>query len=304
MKHRYEIKDKRIFITGAARGIGAAVAKRLHQQGAYVALVGLEVERLKAIADELGERAIYFEVDVSDKNAVQNAATGTVSAFGRIDIVIANAGIYQVSPLTNAASSAIERTLNVNLYGVWNTLHATLPEIQKNKGYVLTITSMAALTHGPLMGAYAASKAAVEALTDSLRIELKPENVGVGCAYFGAIDTDLVQGGKQHPALAKMEKMMPAFIRTPAPLAEAVDVIEAGIRDRSARIWAPRWLSAVFLLRGAMQPLLEWRLAHDKRTGEALILSHEISSQNSVQDHPLGVARLATEKISHKGDLL
>lgn len=296
MKKPFEIKGKRVFITGAARGIGEAVAKQLHRQGAHVALVGLEIDKLKATTNALGNRAICVEADVCDKEAVSKAVENTLKAFGGIDIVIANAGIYQVSPLSDVPSAAIERTLDVNLYGAWNTLHATLPHIKQNKGYVLTITSLAALTHGPLMGAYAASKAAVEALTDSLRIELQPEGVGVGCAYFGAIDTDLVQGGKQHQALAQMEQMMPKFIRQPAPLSEAVDVIEAGIKQRSARLWAPRWLGAFLLLRGFAQPLLEWRLAHDRRTADALAVAYDVSIRDSFQDHPLGVAMLASHQ--------
>ena len=296
MRREFPIKGKRFLITGAARGIGAAVAKRLHQQGAQVSLVGLEVERLNAIVEELGSGAVCFEVDVSDKEQVNHAVEKTVEMFGGLDGVIANAGMYHVSPLSDVPSSAIERTLNVNLFGVWNTLHASLPHIKKSKGYVLTIASMAALSHGPLMGAYAASKAAVEALTDSLRIELRGEGVGVGCAYFGAIDTDLVKGGKMHPALAKMEEMIPKFIGKPAPLSEAVDVIEAGIRKHSSRIWAPRWLAAVFLLRGVTQPILEWRLAQDYRTRDAMALSYDKTKRGPEQDETLGVALLATDK--------
>lgn len=295
MYSAFKIKGKRVLVTGAARGIGAAVAKRLHDQGAKVSLVGLEALQLERIANELGDGAMYFEADVSDKKAVANAVDKTVEVFGGLDVVIANAGIYHVSPLSGVDPEGIERTLNVNLFGVWNTLHACLPHLRESKGYVLTVASMAALTHGPLMGAYAASKAAVEALTDSLRIELRAEGVGVGCAYFGAIDTDLVKGGKMHPALSKVEAMVPDFIRKPAPLSDAVDVIEKGIQRRSARMWAPRWLGAFLLLRGAAQPILEWRLAGDYRLKDALALSYQEANRGPLKDSTLGVAGLASE---------
>ncbi|MBV1919566.1 MAG: SDR family NAD(P)-dependent oxidoreductase [Pseudomonadales bacterium] len=292
----WDLDGKRVLITGAARGIGEAIAKRLHSKGALVSLVGLEIEKLDSIADTLGERAISFEVDVSDKEAVNAAVEKTVAVFGGLDVVIANAGIYHVSPLSGVPSSAIERTLDVNLYGVWHTLHATLPHIKKSKGYVLTIASMAALTHGPLMGAYAASKAAVEALTDSLRIELREDGVGVGCAYFGAIDTDLVVGGHRHPALSKIMQVIPAFIQKPAPLSDAIDVLEQGIRLRSSRIWAPGWIAAALMFRGIAQPILEWRMARSNKVKQAVSISYKEAKGGVIQDTGLGVALLAPKR--------
>ncbi|OUR89168.1 hypothetical protein A9Q81_22310 [Gammaproteobacteria bacterium 42_54_T18] len=293
--NEWNLVGKRVLITGAARGIGEAIATRLHSKGALVSLVGLEVDKLDSIANTLGERALSFEADVSDKEAINAAVEKTVAVFGGLDVVIANAGIYHVSPLSEVSSSAIERTLDVNLYGVWHTLHATLPHIKKSKGYVLTVASMAALTHGPLMGAYAASKAAVEALTDSLRIELREEGVGVGCAYFGAIDTDLVAGGHMHPALSKIMQVIPDFVQTPAPLSDAIDVLERGIRRRSNRIWAPGWIAAALMLRGFAQPVLEWRMARSNKVKQGMSISYEEAKEGSLQDANLGVALLVSE---------
>ncbi|OUS30085.1 hypothetical protein A9Q99_06265 [Gammaproteobacteria bacterium 45_16_T64] len=292
----WDLVGKRVLITGAARGIGEAIATRLHSKGASVSLVGLEVDKLDAIANTLGDRALSFEADVSDKDAINAAVEKTVAAFGGLDVVIANAGIYHVSPLSEVPSDAIERTLDVNLYGVWHTLHAALPHIKQSKGYVLTVASMAALTHGPLMGAYAASKAAVEALTDSLRIELRSEGVGVGCAYFGAIDTDLVAGGHMHPALAKVMQVIPEFVQNPAPLSDAIDVIERGIRRRSNRIWAPGWIAAALMLRGVAQPLLEWRMSRSTKIKQGLSISYEEAKKGSLQDANLGVALLVPKE--------
>ncbi len=297
----WNIVGKRVFITGAARGIGEAVAKQLHEKGACVALVGLEAERLKSIADGLGKRALYVEADVSNRKAIDHAVEKTVQAFGGIDVVIANAGMYHVSPISEAHASGIERTLNVNLFGVLNTVYATLPYIKQSKGYILTVASMAALTHGPLMGAYAASKAAVEALTDSLRIELYNDGISVGCAYFAAIDTDLVKGGKMHPALSKIEETFPSFIRKPAPLSDAINVIERGIQRRSHRIWAPRWLAAFIILRGAVQPIMEKHLVKHPNIKLALNISNREAQIDGRQDASLGVALLAADNSFTSG---
>lgn len=289
------LAGKCVFITGAARGIGAAAARRLHQCGASVALVGLEVEAMQAIAQELGSRAACFEADVSDQSAVLHAADAAVSQFGSIDVVIANAGIYTVTTFAEAPAGAVERTLNVNLYGVWHTIQATLPHILESKGYILTVSSMAALTNGAFMGAYAASKAGVEAMTNSLRVEMKYRGVDVGCAYFAAIDTDLVRGGQQHPAMEILTPMYPKFM-DPVPLSDAIDAIEKGIRKRSGRIWVPGWLSIVIALRGIIQPLLERSAVRDKRYTEALELSVRESGNLFGQDAELGVSVSTREK--------
>ena len=166
------MSNRTVFITGAARGIGAATAERLHARGDNVALVGLEPERLEELAARLGDRAAFFEADVTDRDALDAAVEGTVERFGGIDVAIANAGIHSTGSLLGADPARIERTLEVNLFGVLRTDLAVLPQIVQRKGYLLNIASLAAASHAPLMGPYTASKAGVEALTDALRVEL------------------------------------------------------------------------------------------------------------------------------------
>ncbi|MDE3069638.1 MAG: SDR family NAD(P)-dependent oxidoreductase, partial [Acidobacteriota bacterium] len=183
---RYDVNGRTVFITGAARGIGAATAERLHGRGAKVALVGLEPERLAALAERLGDgRAAWFEADVTDFAALERAVAGTVERFGGIDVAMANAGLAFVGDLRNAPMEQIERTLAVNLLGVWRTDRAVIGQIVERRGYLLNVASLAAALHAPLMGAYTASKAGVDALTDTLRMETAPSGARVGCAYFG-----------------------------------------------------------------------------------------------------------------------
>src|SRR6201981_3915943 len=146
----YDVNGRTAFITGAARGIGKASAERLHAKGANVALVGLEPERLEENAASLGERAAWFEADVTDFDALERAVAGTVARFGRIDVAIANAGLAFVGALATAPVEQVERTLAVNLLGVWRTDRAVIGQIMQRKGYLLNIASAAAFTHGPL----------------------------------------------------------------------------------------------------------------------------------------------------------
>jgi len=289
-RSRFDVAGRTVFITGAARGIGAATARRLHAAGANVALVGLEPELLEALAAELGDRAAAYEADVTDLEALQAAVRETVARFGAIDVAIANAGISYIGRLATAPVEQVERTLQVNLMGVWRTDRAVIDEIVRRRGYLLNVASLSAVSHTPLMGAYTASKAGVEALTDCLRAETAPAGARVGCAYFGFIDTDLVRASFAHPSTQVLSAALPSFVSTPAPLSAAVDAIERGIQRRSARLWAPRFVGGALLLRGALQPLTELRMRLNRDLPRALQLADP--GQGGVEDQhsELGVS--------------
>lgn len=290
----YDVNGRTVFITGAARGIGAEAARRLHAKGANVALVGLEPERLQALAAELGEdRAAAFEADVTDFDAIQRAVSECTQRFGGIDVGIANAGVAFTGPLATTPVEHVERTLAVNFLGVWRTDRALIGPITERKGYLLNIAAVAAFARGPLMGPYAAAKAGVEGLTDSLRIETRPSGARVGCAYFGFIDTDMVRGSFAQPSAKVMTQSMPAPMRKPIPLSQAIDAIERGVERRAERLWAPRWVGATLVLRGLLQHLTERQMAKEPERLLEGIRAAEISGEADTQDPKLGVAMQA-----------
>jgi NAD(P)-dependent dehydrogenase (short-subunit alcohol dehydrogenase family) len=291
----FDVNGRTVFITGAARGIGKATAERLHGKGANVALVGLEPERLEANAAQLGDRAIAIEVDVTDFEALQRAVHATVERFGAIDVGIANAGIAFTGPLATTPVEQVERVLEVNLLGVWRTDRALLEQICKQRGYLLNISSLAAIARGPLMGGYTTAKAGVEALSDVLRAETAPSGARVGCAYFGFLDTDLVRAGFAQPSSEALHGGLPGFIGNPAPVVKAIDAIERGIERRSARVWAPRWVGPMLAARGLLQPLIERRAQQDTEALEEALRIAESSREAHSQDPLLGVAAQAIE---------
>src|SRR5919108_730416 len=193
-------RGKTVLITGAARGLGAETARRIAARGGNVALVGLEPEELQRVAAQCGSNAAWFECDVTDVDALERAVQGTVDRFGGIDAVMANAGIAPGGMVRSTDPAAFERTIEINLLGVWRTVRATLPHVIERRGYVLVIASMAAAVHAPAMAAYSASKAGAEAFGDSIRSELAHLGVDVGVGYFSWIATDMVAGGDAHPA--------------------------------------------------------------------------------------------------------
>lgn len=291
VSRRYDVNGRTVFVTGAARGIGAEAARRLHGKGANVALVGLEAELLEALAVELGDRAAAFEADVTDSAALDRAVDGTVARFGGIDVAIANAGLHYIGALATAPMEQLEREIEVNLLGVLRTDRAVIGQILERKGYLLNVASLAAGMHAPLMSSYAASKAGVEGLTNSLRQETAPSGARVGCAYFGFIDTDLVRGSFAHPSTEVMMGLLPGFVRKSAPLEQAIDAIERGVQRRSARVWAPRFVGPLLAARGIVQPLTELQAIRSRDLPKALELADPAQNPSVADQHSaLGIA--------------
>src|SRR5690348_17142536 len=236
-----DLIGRRVLITGAARGIGAGAAKRLHARGARLVLAGIEPDLLARTAAECGD-ALAVVCDVRDREQVEAAVEAAVEHLHGLDVVVANAGVAAQLPLVGGDPEVFERTIEVNLLGAYYTLRAAGPHIAHPQGYALAIASLAAALHPPLLGAYSASKAGVEALADSLRIELAPSGARVGVAYFAELDTDMVRQGFGTEAARRMSEIGPRR-RPVTPLEAGIDAIERGIARRSRRVVAPRWVA-------------------------------------------------------------
>ena len=254
---RYPVDGKTVLITGAARGIGAECARRLSARGARVALVGLEPDELARTAESCGPGALWVEADVRDTDALERAVAGTVEQLGGIDVVIANAGVGTVGMVRSMDPEAFERTIEINLLGVWRTVRACLPHVIERRGYLLPVASTGAAAHVPGMAAYSASKAGVEAFADSLRLELEHLGVDVGVAYFSWIATDMVAGADEHPLGARMRAHVRGPIAKTYPVSAAVDAVVRGIERRARWVVAPGWVRALLLARNFIVPLAE-----------------------------------------------
>jgi NAD(P)-dependent dehydrogenase (short-subunit alcohol dehydrogenase family) len=236
------VDGRRVLITGAARGIGAALAQRLAADGARLALVGLEREKLDDVAARCGEGTFVAECDVSDPEQVTQAVDAAAAALGGLDVVVANAGIATGGPLKLQPVRSWQRVIEINLLGVMYTDRAAIPHLERSRGYILNIASAAAVARGPGMSAYCAAKAGVEALSDCVRIEEAPFGVEVGCAYFMFLDTDMVRDAEREmPRMEASRDRMPRVIGRTYPLPPAVDEIAAGIAERRRRIAYPKW---------------------------------------------------------------
>jgi NAD(P)-dependent dehydrogenase (short-subunit alcohol dehydrogenase family) len=233
---------KRVLVTGAARGIGAALAERLAAQGARLALVGLEPDAMAVVARRCGEGTFVADCDVSDRDSVVKAVDAAAEALGGLDVVVANAGIATAGPLRLQEPRLWERVIEVNLLGVMYTDRAALPHLERSRGYVLNIASSAAALRAPGLSAYCAAKAGVEALSDCLRMEVASRGVDVGVAYFLFLDTDMVRDAERElPGGERARRRVPGPFARTYPLAPAVDEVVAAISERRRRVAYPRW---------------------------------------------------------------
>ena len=236
------LAGRRILVTGAARGIGAALAERLAGRGARLALVGLEPENLAAVAERCGPGTFVGECDVSRNDEISQAIDVAADALGGLDVVVANAGIATGGPLRSQDMRSWERVIEINLLGVMYTDRAALRHLERSGGYLLNIASTAAVLRAPGMSAYCAAKAGVEALSDCLRTEMVPLGVQVGVAYFLFLDTDMVRDAEREmPILERIKSEMPSVIARTYPLGPAIDELVAAIEHRRRRVAYPKW---------------------------------------------------------------
>lgn len=236
-------------ITGAARGLGAGVATGLAKAGYAVSLVGLEGDVLRQKAREIGEGAIAFEADVTDRYSLGNAVEGTRERFGRIDAVVSNAGISNFDLLRTMSPEHFRRVMAVNVEGTFNAMQASLPHLVESRGYFLGVASIAAVSAPPGMAAYGASKGATENLCNTLRAEVSHLGIDVGVAYFGWLDTDLVRTGNGHKGFKYVREHLPTPLRGIAPADIATTALVEGVLRRKKRVLAPGWLRLALAMR-------------------------------------------------------
>ena len=168
-----------------------------------------------------------------------------------------NAGIGNGGLIRYMDPDAFEAVLRVNLIGSYRTIQATLPHVIERRGYILQIASVAAIVHSPGMAAYSASKAAVEAMADALRGEVKHLGVDVGQAYFSWIGTDMVTGGDDRPVVQRMQRELRGPFAKRYPPSMAADAVLQGIEERRRIVVTPKWVRPMVALKTALQRLSE-----------------------------------------------
>jgi short-subunit dehydrogenase len=214
----FDWSQKVVFITGASSGIGRALAVELGRRGAWLGLLARRAETLREIVGDVeaaGGRAIALPADVKDAQAVSAAAAQVRQTYGRMDVLIANAGVAGTTDARDLRPEEVANVINVNVLGAVNSVTAVLPEmVERGGGHLVVISSLAAYRGLPKSAAYCASKAAVSAFFESLRVDLRGSGVDVSIIHPGFIKTPLTAGREaQMPYLMELDAAVGKIIR-------------------------------------------------------------------------------------------
>lgn len=251
MFKRREFKDRVVVITGAAGGIGSALAERFGRAGARLGLLDLDGDGARALAEKLTRLGIEnraVEVDITDAKACHGAMQEAITHLGEIDLLINNAGLTHRSSFTTTAAKVYERVMAVNFFGTLYCTQAALESLVAQKGMIIAISSIAGLA--PLYGrsGYAASKHAIHGLLGSLRCELKPDGVDVMmvCPSFTATNFSFKALGGDGAVTAHPQSTVG---RMATPEAVATAIYKAAVRCRRLLVLSPAGISALWVSR-------------------------------------------------------
>jgi NAD(P)-dependent dehydrogenase (short-subunit alcohol dehydrogenase family) len=191
-----ELGGKVVLVTGAARGIGRATAERAAAQGADVGLLDRDAAEAALAARtirEAGGRAMPIEADVSNAAAVGAGVDACVRAFGRLDVLVNNAGIHFARAIDEYTDEEIDRILSVNLKGALHAIRAAVPHLRASKGNIVSVSSMTGLVGQDRGAVYVATKGALISLTKALALELAVDGIRVNCVCPAGVDTPLMR---------------------------------------------------------------------------------------------------------------
>jgi NADP-dependent 3-hydroxy acid dehydrogenase YdfG len=215
--------DKVVLVTGASSGIGAGIARELGKAGAKLVLGARRTDRLQTLAEEIrdaGGDVLTLRLDVTDRADAAAFADAAREAYGRVDVIVNNAGVMPLSPMASLKVDEWDRMVDVNIKGVLYGIAAVLPEMTaRGSGHVINIASIGGLTVSPTAAVYCATKYAVRAISDGLRQE--NDRIRVTCIYPGVVESELAETITD-PAAAQLMQSYRAIALKPDAIARAV----------------------------------------------------------------------------------
>jgi len=247
--------ESTVLITGASRGIGAEVARRVHHRGARVGLLARSTTELDQLAAELGGAVAVAPADVTDEPQLVGAIRLIEAELGPIDVLVNNAGIGSYAPFVDEDPETFERLMRVNYFGVVSATRAVLPGmLGRGRGHIVTIASVAGVLGAPFETAYSASKFAVVGFSEALAGEVGSLGIEVSLVNPGPVATHFTEARG-----VDFQRQRP---RPLEPSAVANAVVRAVERDRFEQI-VPRWLRLPAVIRALLPQSYRWGVVRD-----------------------------------------
>lgn len=238
---RIDLRGRSVLITGAAGGIGRALAHRLVDRGATVALLDLPGRGLDRLAAELGRAACALPVDVRDRDAVHAAAADAAERLGPAAAAVLGAGVVRPDLLIGQAEDDARMVIDVNVYGTLWSIQAVAPQIAETGGHVLALSSVAGIAPIPLSGVYPATKAAIDNMVAQLRTEWMHRQASAGTVYLSFVDTPMAQEVREDPRAGRAIRRSPSLLTRAATADDVARRIIGGVERRSRVLTVPRW---------------------------------------------------------------
>ena len=250
MSPKMTLDGKVVLVTGASRGIGAAVALAVAAKGARVALVARTEPDLEAVLAKLDGQGAVATADVADPVALAGAVAKLEADLGPIDVLVANAGIGAYGPFVDIEPEELERLVKVNVLGTMYAIKAVLPGmIARRRGHVVTIGSIAGRIGSPFEAVYAATKFAGVGLTEALAVEVEPYGIGVSVVNPGPVDSDF-GNARGHPYDRERPK--------PVPPQDVADAVIKAIEQGRDELYVPKWFRPAVVTRHLLPPMFRW----------------------------------------------
>jgi NAD(P)-dependent dehydrogenase (short-subunit alcohol dehydrogenase family) len=273
-----DLSGKSLLITGAARGIGERVARDAAARGVRVGVIGLEPDRLKALADELGPSATWREADVRNGESLRVAIDECAEVLGGVDFLVANAGIVSYGTVRHADEALFERVLDINLSGTFRTLKYATPHLERSQGHAVVVASALSFLALPAMASYSASKAGVEMLALTYRQEVASLGITVSLVHPSWTETDLVKNSDSAlPSLPAMRRELPYPGNVTISVEKVAEAILEALRTRDSRVYVPRAVGVTGWAKAALGSPAAWPWARRFAARWVPALEREIS---------------------------
>ncbi|MQY18362.1 short-chain dehydrogenase/reductase [Nocardia macrotermitis] len=278
----YDVAGKVALVTGAGQGIGLELVRILHARGAIVVVVDIDAEAALRVARELRTRALSIGADVADRGQMADAVAQVIEQYGRLDVVVANAGVTPMPSTVRAMDPAdFDRVMSINLTGAFNTVHPALEHIVRSHGHVVVVSSCAAFAPGMGGSPYMISKAAVEQMGRALRVELSASGASAGVAYFGIVETAMTHDMLDADDLGRrIDALLPWPLNIRITATQAARTVADSIGRRAPRTVAPASWEPYALFRGAINVVLDAKLSADSTVHQ---LIHDVEAQRKAQ---------------------